>query len=70
MLLHWIQTRWITGLTTAPGWSGLLASVGWEVSVFSDVCSVGMAGFYHAESCAQGKPSGIPTVRKLHLYSV
>src|SRR5712664_1112555 len=45
MLLHWIQTRWMTGLTTAPGWSGLLDSAGREVAVFSDACSVDMAGF-------------------------
>src|SRR6266850_2170224 len=45
MLLHWMQTRWMTGLTTAPGWSGLWASAGWGVPVFSDVCSADMAGF-------------------------
>jgi len=45
MLLHWMQTRWMTELTTAPGWSGLAASAEWEVAVFSDVCSVDMAGF-------------------------
>ena len=28
MLLHWMQTRWSMGLTTAPGWSGLVATAG------------------------------------------
>jgi hypothetical protein len=27
MLLHWMQTRWSTGLTTAPAWVGLAAPV-------------------------------------------
>jgi len=45
MLLHWMQTRWMTGLTTAPGWSGLLAPAGGEAAAFSGVVSADMAEF-------------------------
>jgi hypothetical protein len=45
MLLHWMQTRWRMGLTTAPGWSGLMAAVGCDSAVFSELVSVDMGGF-------------------------
>ena len=45
MLLHWMQTRWMTELTTAPGWTGLGAPDGFSVAAGLDVVSVDMAGF-------------------------
>src|SRR5467141_2140433 len=45
MLLHWMQTRWMTELTTAPGWSGLLAPAVGEAAAFSGVVSADMAEF-------------------------
>jgi hypothetical protein len=45
MLLHWMQTRWMTELTTAPGWSGFFATGGWEAAAFSAVVSADTAEF-------------------------
>ncbi len=45
MLLHWMQTRWMTGLTMAPGWVGLERPPEGGVAVFSEVLSVDMSGF-------------------------
>jgi hypothetical protein len=45
MLLHWMQTRWMTGLTTVPGWVGLAKPPAGGVAVFSKVLSVDMGGF-------------------------
>jgi hypothetical protein len=45
MLLHWMQTRWRTELTTAPGWSGLMGAAGCDSAVFSALVSVDMSGF-------------------------
>jgi hypothetical protein len=44
MLLHWMQTRWMTGLTTAPGWVGL-AKLPEGGAVGSEVLSVDMCEF-------------------------
>jgi len=35
ILLHWMQTRWITELTTASGRDDLTEPVGWELGIFS-----------------------------------
>src|SRR6266568_2536774 len=35
ILLHWMQTRWITELTTASGRDNLTEPVGWELGIFS-----------------------------------
>lgn len=45
MLLHWMQTRWITGLTTAPAWVGLAKPEEGGAGVFSAALSVDMGGF-------------------------
>jgi hypothetical protein len=45
MLLHWMQTRWRTELTTAPGWSGLTGVAGCEAAPFSALVPVDMDGF-------------------------
>jgi hypothetical protein len=45
MLLHWMQTRWMTGLTIAPGWVGLFKPPEGGTEVFSVVLSVDMGGF-------------------------
>jgi len=46
MLLHWMQTRWMTGLMTAPGWMGLLKPPEEEVAaLFSGLVSADISGF-------------------------
>jgi len=45
MLLHWMQTRWRTELTTAPGCTALIGAAGCDSAVFSGLVSVDMAGF-------------------------
>jgi len=45
MLLHWMHTRWMTVLTTAPGCGGLLSLAGCESLFFSGVVSADMARF-------------------------
>jgi hypothetical protein len=35
----------MTGLTTAPGWSGFFATEGWEAAAFSAAVSADMAEF-------------------------
>jgi len=45
MLLHWMQTRWMTGLMTAPGWMGLAKLPEGGAAVFSGLLSVDMGGF-------------------------
>jgi hypothetical protein len=45
MLLHWMQTRWMTGLTTAPGWDGLFTPLEGGAAVFSGMFSADMGGF-------------------------
>lgn len=42
MLLHWMQTRWMTELTTAPGWAGLLEAAEGEATDFWGAVSVDM----------------------------
>jgi hypothetical protein len=45
MLLHWIQTRWMTELTTEPAWTGLFKAAEEEALDFSRAVSVDMGGF-------------------------
>jgi hypothetical protein len=45
MLLHWMHTRWMTGLITAPGWMGLPKAPEGGAAVFSEVLSADMHGF-------------------------
>ena len=45
MLLHWMQTRWMTGLTIAPGWVGLFRAAGCGSAGLSGAISVDMGGF-------------------------
>ena len=45
MLLHWMQTRWMTGLMTAPGWVGLGMVAEGGAAIFSGVLSLDMGGF-------------------------
>jgi hypothetical protein len=45
MLLHWMQTRWMTGLMTAPDWVGLARLSKGGAAVFSEVLSVDISGF-------------------------
>jgi len=45
MLLHWMQTRWMKGLTTAPGRGDLGRLPVEEAADFSGTLSVDMGGF-------------------------
>jgi hypothetical protein len=45
MLLHWMQTRWMTGLTTAPACVGLAKPLAGGAAVFSEVLSVDIGEF-------------------------
>jgi len=45
MLLHWIQTRWRTGLTIAPAWMGLFKPPAGGAAVFSGLLSMDMGEF-------------------------
>jgi len=45
MLLHWMQTRWMTVLTTAPGCRGLGETNDGGTTAFSGLLSVDMGGF-------------------------
>jgi len=45
ILLHWMQTRWITGLMTAPGWDDLGKPVVGGATVFAGMLSADMGGF-------------------------
>ncbi|HYT22884.1 MAG TPA: hypothetical protein VEW05_21965 [Candidatus Polarisedimenticolia bacterium] len=45
MLLHWMQTRWMTGLITAPGWGGLGKPPAGGAADFSGMLSVAIGGF-------------------------
>jgi hypothetical protein len=40
-----MQTRWMTGLTMAPGWVGLAKPPAGGLTVFSTVLSLDMGGF-------------------------
>jgi hypothetical protein len=45
MLLHWMQTRWMTELTTAPDDTDLIEAAEGEATGFSEAVSVDMGGF-------------------------
>jgi len=45
ILLHWMQTRWMTGLTTAPGWGDLPEPAEAGADAFSGMLSAFMSGF-------------------------
>lgn len=45
MLLHWMQTRWMTGLMTAPGWDDLGKARAGVATVFFGMLSADMGGF-------------------------
>jgi len=45
MLLHWMHTRWITELTTAPDWADLFEAAEGAALGFSGAVSVDMGGF-------------------------
>src|SRR5256885_9253490 len=49
ILLHWMHTRWMTGLMTAPGWIGLCRPPDEGEAVFSGGLSPHIGGFWHAE---------------------
>ena len=43
MLLHWMHTRWMTGLMTAPGWGDLGKPAAEGGEDFSGMLSVDMS---------------------------
>jgi len=45
ILLHWMQTRWMTGLMTAAGWMGLCTLGEGGAAVLSGMLSTDMGGF-------------------------
>jgi len=45
MLLHWMHTRWMTGLITAPGWGDLGRPPVEGAADFSGTLSVDMREF-------------------------
>jgi hypothetical protein len=43
--LHWMQTRWMTGLMTAPGWGDLFKPPEGGAAAFSGMLSADMNEF-------------------------
>ena len=68
MLLHWMQTRWMTGLITAPGCGDLGGPPVGEAADFSGVLSVDMSGILTRRGMGSKGAGGIHNMWQAHPF--